>query len=93
VAFLETKGLAIVPKGMIEDVNERRLNRQRKTLMANKAVTLKEIIDARLLPLQSKQGVRSWIESGKILPTETYVNENGLVMVMTAAIKRLGYAE
>lgn len=67
----------------------------RKKLMRRTALSLSEIADNNLLPLRNKKGVNDWILSGKIKPAETYREESGKkrVMVLTSAIKRLGYGD
>lgn len=67
----------------------------RKKLLRRRSLSLKEIADNNLLPLSNKKTVNDWILSGKIKPDETYREETGKkrVMVLTSAIKRLGYGE
>ena len=67
----------------------------RKRLMRRKALMLKEIADHRLLPVKDKKTVKDWIINGKIKPTETYQEAAGRkrVMVLTIAIRRLGYED
>jgi hypothetical protein len=67
----------------------------RKRLMKRKALSLKEIADHKLLPVNAKKTVNDWIINGKIKPTETYQEASGKrrVMVLTSAIRRLGYED
>ena len=67
----------------------------RKRLMRRKALTLKEIADHALLPVKDKKTVNDWIINGKIKPAETYREATGKkrVMVLTIAIRRLGYED
>jgi hypothetical protein len=67
----------------------------RKKLMRRKALSLKEIADNKLLPVKDKKTVNDWILNGKIKPTETYQEANGCkrIMVLTSAIRRLGYED
>jgi len=92
--FIETllsKGLVIVSVKEFEAGKEL----HRKRLMKRKSLSLTEIADARLLPVKNKKTVNDWILSGKIKPEETYREASGKkrVMVLTAAIKRLGYVD
>lgn len=92
--FMETllaKGLVIVSAKDL--VANKEIDRNR--LMRRKALSLSEIVRAELLPLKTVKGVMDWIHSGKIKPGEWYQEKSGYkrVMVLTAAIKRLGYAE
>jgi hypothetical protein len=88
---LHSKGLIIVSAREYEatkDIDRRRV-------MKKKAITLKEIIDFKLLPVKSKKGVENWIKLGKIKSTETYreATGNNRIMVLTSAIRRLGYED
>lgn len=90
--FLETlqaKGLVIVSAKELQANKEIDRNR----LMRRKALSLSEIVRAELLPLKTVKGVMDWIAKGKIKPGETYQEASGYkrVMVLTSAIKRLGY--
>ncbi len=92
--FMETllaKGLVIVSAKEFQASKEIERNR----LMRRKALSLSEIVRANLLPLKTVKGVNDWIAKGKIKPGETYQESTGYkrVMVLTAAIKRLGYDE
>ena len=92
--FIETllvKGLVIVSVKEFEAGKELQRNR----LMRRKALSLSEIVKAKLLPLATVKGVNGWILSGKIKEGEWYQESSGYkkVMVLTAAIKRLGYGD
>lgn len=89
IEMLQVRGLVIVSVDEYEAVKEMK----RKKLMKRKALSLSEIAENNLLPVSSKKGVNDWILSGKIKPDETYREEAGKkrVMVLTSAIKRLGY--
>ena len=67
----------------------------RKKLMRRKSLSLKEIADHELLPVKNKKTVNDWIINGTIRPTEAYQEVNGRkrVMVLTSAIRRLGYED
>jgi len=88
---LQERGLLIVSAAEFE-VGK---NLKRKRLMKRKALSLKEIIDHNLLPIKSKEGLNKWVRNGKIKPDETYVESEGMkrIMILTSAIKRLGYED
>lgn len=90
--FLETlrmRGLVIVSVKEFEAAKEL----ERKKLMKRKALSLSEIVKAGFLPLKRTKSVNDWILSGKIKANEWYQEQTGKkrIMVLTAAIKRLGY--
>ena len=92
--FMETllaKGLVIVSVKELEA--SKAIDRNR--LMRRKSLSLSEIVRADLLPLKTPKGVNDWIISGKIKEGEWYQEASGYkrVMVLTQAIKRLGYGE
>lgn len=87
--MLRSEGLVIVS---IKDYESGKEMHRRK-LLKRKSLTIKEIVDHHLLPLESKTGVEHWITQGKILPEEVYYEKNNRRMILTSAIKRLGYAD
>ncbi|MHC0441582.1 hypothetical protein [Flavobacterium sp. 3-210] len=89
IDHLKSQGLVIVSISDYEAAKELK----RRKLMKRKALSLAEIADNNLLPVTTKKGVNDWILSGKIKPDETFREESGKqrVMVLTSAIKRLGY--
>ena len=91
IETLKSHGLVIV------SIHEFELGKDavRKRLMRRKSLSLKEIADHKLLPVKDKKTVKDWVLNGKILPTETYQEAAGRkrVMVLTAAIRRLGYED
>ena len=88
---LLSKGLIIVSAREFEASKDL----ERKRVMRKKSLSLKEIVDFKLLPLKSKKGVESWINRGKIKPDEIYREATGInkIMVLTSAIRRLGYED
>jgi len=88
---LKLRGLVIVSAKEFEAVKD--LDRRR--VMRKESLSLKEIVDYRLLPVKSKKGVENWITLGKIKPDETYRESTGKkrIMVLTSAIRRLGYVD
>lgn len=94
VEFLETlkdHGLVIVSAREYEATKDL----QRKRLMKRKSLSLLEIVNNNLLPLKSTKAVIDWTISGKIKKDEWYQEEGGKkrIMILTIALKRLGYAE
>lgn len=91
IETLKAQGLVIVSAKEFEANKDIERNR----LMRRKSLSLSEIVKAKLLPLQTVKGVRGWILSGKIKENEYYQEASGYkrVMVLTSAIKRLGYGE
>lgn len=89
VDFLRSNSLIIVSSAEFEANNLIK----RKKLMKRKSLSLKEIIDAKFFPIKDTQTLIAWCENGKIKPDEWYQETNGRkqVMILTQAIKRLGY--
>jgi dephospho-CoA kinase len=92
--FIETlklQGLVIVSVKDLEFSKEMKIKR----LMRRNSLSLQEIAENNLLPLKDKKSVNDWILRGKIKPTETYREAGGKrrVMVLTSAIRRLGYED
>jgi hypothetical protein len=71
---------------------EMNLALKRKRLMKKTALSLTEIIEAQFLPVKTNKSLIDWTLSGKIKPTEFYQEQSGLkrIMILTAALKRLG---
>ncbi|WP_281321987.1 hypothetical protein [Flavobacterium aestivum] len=91
IESLQSMGLIIVSAREFEASKDL----DRKRMMRKKALSLKEIVDFKLLPLKSKKGVESWISRGKIKSDEIFQEQTGQkrIMVLTSAIKRLGYGD
>lgn len=89
IETLKSQGLVIVSVKDFEASKDVERNR----LMRRKALSLREIVRAKLLPLQTVKGVKDWILSEKIKKNEWYQEASGYkrVMILTSAIKRLGY--
>ncbi|MCO6149091.1 hypothetical protein [Flavobacterium sp. NRK1] len=93
MAHLKAEGLVIVRGDELENVKQHRLNALRAKLLKRNALTYKEVLSLELLPVSSKQSLQRWIENGKIKPLETYETAKGVRMIMTSALRRLGYTE
>lgn len=91
IETLKAQGLVIVSSHEYEATKDL----TRKRLMRRKALSLKEIADHRLLPVKDKKTVKDWILNGKIKPAESYQEQSGRkrIMVLTLAIRRLGYED
>lgn len=89
IESLKAQGLCIVSVKDFESGKEI----IRRRLMRRKVLSVKEIIDHELLPLNSKNAVMDWIEKGKIRPDEVIREEGGKnkVLILTSALYRLGY--
>lgn len=88
---LKENNLLIVSKNDFVAATEEDFNLKRSRLLKQRAVTLHEIVEGRLLPLTTKQGIRHWIEKGIIQQSEVMKSRNGTIKILTSAIKRLGY--
>jgi hypothetical protein len=88
---LIAKGLVIVSVKEFEASKEI----ERRKMMRKTALPLADIVRLGLLPVKTSKGVNDWILNGKIKPGEYYQESKGYkkIMVLTAAIKRLGYVE
>lgn len=89
--MLKANDLLIVSAGEFQ-LNK---NIKKHNLMKRKALSCAEIVSAQLLPLTTNKSIIDWINNGKIKSNEWYKEKTGRhkIMIMTSAIKRLGYAE
>lgn len=89
--MLKANDLLIVSAGEFQ-LNK---NIKKHNLMKRKAISCAEIVSAQLLPLSTNKSVIDWIKNGKINANEWYKEKTGKqkVMILTSAIKRLGYAD
>jgi len=90
---LKAEGLVIVRGDELANHKEASLKVLQKKYMKKKSLTFKEILDAELLPVKSKQGIESWINRGHIKPAEVGEAKNGVRFILTSAIRRLGYED
>lgn len=91
VQYLEQNNLVVVDKKLFDTVVQEDLQVKRSRLLKQPSITLREIIDAKLLPLSTKQSVRHWIKNEIIKPNEVLKMKNGQIKILSSAIKRLGY--
>jgi flagella basal body P-ring formation protein FlgA len=89
IETLKAQGLCIVSASEFEAHKEI----LRRKIMRRNSLTLKEIVDHKLLPLTTKKGVEDWILKKKIKPEEVIRESDGKkrILVLTSAITRLGY--
>lgn len=98
MAHLADNDLVIAPRKMVKGktkLTTAELESLRHRYMKRTALKISEILEARLLPLTSPQGVKHWIDQGKIQQSEVLrpKTPNGALKILTIAIKRLGYAD
>lgn len=95
--MMKAERLVLVPEEMLSRLlaNDKQadLRDMQKRYMRRSALTYKEIIEARLLPLKSKQGIEKWIRAKIIKDTEVLRPTGKPRKILTSAIRRLGYAE
>lgn len=92
--LLESRGLVIVSRQELldsDDLAQRKLERMQAEFLKKPALTFKQVIDAQLLTVTTKQGIVSMIDRGKFKPGEIYENKDKRRMILTSAIKRLRY--
>lgn len=90
--FLKSNGLVIGKASDFVSNLEFDLQVKRANLRKAKAVTLKEILDAKILKHTSKRTLNRWIENGTIRPGEWYkCAKKKQTMILTSALVRLNY--
>lgn len=90
---LKHNDLVIVSRKDLLDASKIDLDLLRRDSLKKKNLSIKQIIDAKLLPITTKSGVRNWIAEGKFKPDEVFKTTVGEIRILTSAIKRLGYVE
>jgi hypothetical protein len=93
MAMLKAEGLVIVKGDELENVAQARLYNLQRKYMRKNSLTFKQVVDAKLLPLNSKTSIQKWVDAGKFKKGEIYETSGGVRMMMTSAIRRLGYTE
>jgi len=89
---LQENNLVIIPKNEL-NTSQVSFEMMRKLLMKNTNLTFKQVLDHKLLPLTSKQGIESWITRSKIKKDEVFTDKDGKRRILTSAIRRLGYVD
>lgn len=91
--YLKQNELVIVHRSDYERVTgiaDRKLEMMQEKALRKDALTLKEIIDLKLLPYTSKQGIRNLLKTGKLKSYELYTDpKSNKQKINTAAIKRI----
>lgn len=89
--LLQDKNLVIVSAAEFEAGHLLKLEAKRKQLLKRTALTFKEVLELKLLPITTKQGIENWITTGRIKKEEVFMSQAGKRMMLVSAIKRLGY--
>lgn len=90
--YLRQNGLVIGKASEFVGNMEFDLQVKRANLRKKKAATLKEVLDARVLPVNSKSALNYWISEGKFKDGETYkCAKTKRQMILTSALVRMGY--
>lgn len=90
--FLKENGLMIGKASDFVGKKEFDLNVHRANITKKKAVTLKEVLDAKILPVKTKNGLNYWIEQEKFKDGETYkCAKTNKTMIMVSALQRMGF--
>lgn len=90
--FLKTNGLVIGKASEFVGNMEFDLQVKRNNLKKLKAATFKQVLDANILPVNSKTALDYWITNGKIKEGETYkCAKTKCKMILTSALVRLNY--
>lgn len=90
--YLREQDLLIVSRQEYEnriDLESIRRKKYQKTLLKKSALTLKEIIDAELLPYGSKNGIKNLLVQGMIKEGELFTGKSGKQMLPTNVVKRI----
>jgi hypothetical protein len=94
MAHLRSEGLVIVSAAELEASRLLAERESQRKLMRKKAIAFAEVIKAGFIPgITTNQGLVHWVNSGRINLGEAYKETNGRWMLMTSALRRLGYAE
>lgn len=88
---LKQHDLVIVSRTELLNSSKIELDLLRRDLLKKKDLSIKDIIDAKFLPIRTKSGIRNWIAEGKFKENEVFKNKVGQVRILTSSIKRLGY--
>jgi hypothetical protein len=91
INHLKQHDLVIVSRSELLNSSKIELDLKRRDFLKKKDLSIKDVIDAKFLPVGTKNGVRNWIAEGKIKEGEVYKNSVGQIRILTSAIKRLGY--
>jgi len=93
VSYLKSEGLVIVRGDELVNQQASALRLLQRKYMKKDSLTFKQVIDAQLLPVKAKKTIQRWYDEGKIKKGEVISTSKGVRMIMTSAIRRLGYTE
>lgn len=90
---LKANNLVVADAGLFEEGKQLRLREMQRKYMRRTAIKYGEALEAQLLPVTSKTSIDRMVADGKLKKGETYKTKTGIKMIMTAAIRRLGYSD
>lgn len=93
VQHLKAEGLVLVNASELAELKMLELQDKRRRYLRQPALTFKQILDAKLLPVTSKKGIESMIDRGNIKQDEVLRPKGGTRKILTSALKRLGITE
>lgn len=91
VSYLKANDLVIVSASEFQANKQVELNVLRARLLKKKAVSVNEVVQGKLLPYSTKQGVRHWMERERLVKNEDWYQESQgkkRVMILTDVIKK-----
>ena len=91
VKHLKQEGLVIISLKELDQISNRALLQKRNDLLKKKFLKISELLALKLLPVKTSQGIRHWINEGKIKPTELMKLDNGVIKISTSFLIRAGY--
>jgi len=92
INHLKKEGLIIVSKADYEqkiNFTSTRLRDLQKKYLSKEYLTFKQILEAKLLPITSRQSINNWIDKGIFLDGEAFRGSDGKMKIITSAIVRI----
>lgn len=89
VKHLKDNGLLIVKKEEYLEATGLRIIKLQKELFKRDNSTLLQVVNAKVLPLTTKNGLKNWIANGKIKNDEHFINKEGKRVISTKGIIRI----
>lgn len=89
IDHLKANNLIIIDRHEYQKSLENDPIRAQTQLLKKKSATLAQIAATGILQVTSKQALRKWIENGTIQANEWYRDQNGVIMVDMAGVKRI----
>lgn len=96
VSRLKAEGLVLASASELEAAKQLRLRERQRVLMRRKAISFADAVDAQLVSVKTRSGLVEWVKSGKLTEmVDCYQEPKGKKqwMILTAAVRRLGYTE